>query len=353
MRIHKLQWARRTVQVGVLALTLAVPAVARYNNYVSAREIDKHLERWAGTLQGGALGAVDGVFRMLPGGEKERAGRTVRDRQRVLEYAQAVRGGPWSIALGPVSMTDPLAGAESIAASKEVVWVLAVSLLIPVLATVLLGRVFCSWICPMNLLLEFTDKLRGVLRFLELRPRDVKFSRSVKYVLLGLGLVSAAAISAPVLGYVYPPAVIGRELHDLVFGIFDRAEGGRFGFWAGGLTWMSLILLGIVLLELTVSRRWWCRYVCPGGALYSLLGWARLVRVKRAASRCTSCGACVVVCPMGLAPMQDVMGPECDNCGLCISSCNDDALNYTLWRGREVVEPPFEEAGDEKLRMGT
>ncbi len=112
---------------------------------------------------------------------------------------------------------------------------------------------------------------------------------------------------------------------------------------------MSLIVLGIVLLELTVSRRWWCRYVCPGGALYSLLGWARLVRVKRAASMCTDCGVCVVVCPMGLAPMQDVMGPECDSCGLCISNCGDDALDYTVWRGREVVVPPFEERKEAEI----
>ena len=151
MAIQRLQVVRRTVQIFALALALAIPAVARYTNYVSAREIDKKLDRWEGTLQGEVLGTLDGLFRMLPGGEKERVGQMVRDRTQVLAYAQEVRGGPWSIALGPVSMTDPLAGAESIAASKRIVWVLFVSLLIPVLATILLGLVFCSWICPMSL----------------------------------------------------------------------------------------------------------------------------------------------------------------------------------------------------------
>lgn len=92
---------------------------------------------------------------------------------------------------------------------------------------------------------------------------------------------------------------------------------------------MSLLLAAIIAMELTISRRWWCRYLCPGGALYSLLGWARLVRVQRKAALCDQCGTCVEVCPMGLAPMQDRFGLECDNCALCISNCPTSALDYS------------------------
>lgn len=332
--LYKLQIARRCVQVGVVLLMLAVPVMARYSNYLAARELDKNLERWDGTLQGEVLGAVDWLMRSLPEGEEPRVDRMVRNRDQALRNAQTLRGGPWSIEAGPVSMTDPLAGAESIVASRRVVWVMAIGLAIPVVATVLLGRVFCSWICPMGLLLELSDKLRRVLRFLEIRPRDIRFDRSLKYVLLGVGLLAVAVTTVPILGAVYPPAIIGREAHDLVFGIFDRAEAGRFGLRAGGLTWMSLIVLGIVVFEITVSRRWWCRYVCPGGAIYSLLGSRRLARVKRVAPRCTDCGLCVTACPMGLNPMRDEMGVECDNCGLCISVCGDDAIGYAVGTGR-------------------
>lgn len=332
-----LQGVRRLVQFLVIVIMLAIPTLSRYTNYLGARELEKKIERWDGTLQGEVLGGVDAVLRALPGGEKERVGRMVRNRAQVLEYAQSVRGGPWSVQIGPVSMTDPLAGAESIFASKQLVWVLLISLFIPIIGTILLGRVFCSWVCPMGLLLEFTDKLRNVLRFLEIRPHNLHFSRSIKYILLGVGLALTVMMSMPILGYIYPPAIIGREAHDLVFGIFDRMEEGRSGFWMGGLTWMSLIILGIALFEVTVSRRWWCRYVCPGGGLYSLLGKIRLIRVKRVADKCTLCGDCVVVCPMGLVPMQDVMGVECDNCGLCVSSCNDDALGYSI----SLKDEPF------------
>ena len=81
-------------------------------------------------------------------------------------------------------MTDPLAAAESVAASKRFPKTLFIDIMIPVIVALLLGRIFCSWICPMNLLLEWADKLRKVLRFLELSPRDIRFARVTKYVLL-------------------------------------------------------------------------------------------------------------------------------------------------------------------------
>ena len=75
IRLHKLRIARRTVQWGVIAMLLLIPAIARYSNYLAARELDKNLEKWAGTLQGETLAAIDATFRMLPGAEKERAGK--------------------------------------------------------------------------------------------------------------------------------------------------------------------------------------------------------------------------------------------------------------------------------------
>lgn len=334
--MSKFRVARRTVQILVVVFMFLMPVVARYQNYVAAREIDRVLDRWSGTVAGGVLSVVDSTVRLLPGAEKERAGRAQRDRARVLEYVQAARGGPWSATVGPVSMTDPLGAAESIVASRAVPWVLLASLVVPLVATVVLGRVFCSWICPMGFLLELTDKLRAVVRFLEIRPRDLKPSRATKYGVLLAGLILAAVLSVPVLGYIYPPAIVGREAHDVVFAFFDRAEMGRFGPWAGGLSWMAALLVGIVLFEVLVSRRWWCRYVCPGGALYSLIGWARPVRVELDVDRCTQCAQCVAACPEGLNPMKNRMGLECDSCGECIASCDDDALRIGL--GGPLVE---------------
>lgn len=324
-RVHV---ARRTVQILVLVFMFLTPVLARYQNYVAAREIDRVIERWEGTAAGAILSGVDSTLRMLPGAEKERAGRIQRDRTSVLEYAQLARGGPWSATVGPVSMTDPLGAVESSIASRALPWVLIASLIVPLAVTLLLGRVFCSWICPVGFLLEITDSLRGVARFLEIRTRDLRPARGTKYGVLAAGLVLTAVLAIPVLGYIYPPAIVGREAHGVVFSFFDHAELGRSGPWAGGLSAMALVLVGIVVFEVLVSRRWWCRYVCPGGALYSLIGWARPVRIKLQEDRCTQCAQCVVACPEGLNPMKNQMGMECDNCGECVASCGDDALDF-------------------------
>lgn len=338
--MHKLQILRRSVQITVLVSLFLVPTIARYHNYAAARELDRVIEKWDGTAPGAAISLVDSVFRTLPGGEVERAGSMQRDRDGVVYYAQQVRGSVWSADVGPLSLTDPLAVAESSVASKKFPWVLAVGLIIPLLVTLLLGRVFCSWICPAGFLFEMNDKLRGLLRILELPPRNLRMARSTKYGLLVAGLLLTAVLAVPVLGYVYPPAVLSREIHDFVFYTFDRAEHGRFGFWLGGMSWMTVVFLTIVAIELLISRRWWCRYVCPGGGLYSVLGAARPFRVKLEHERCTDCALCVAACPMGLNPMKNEMGMECDNCGVCISSCNDAALGYGLGTAR--TEPVSE-----------
>jgi ferredoxin-type protein NapH len=311
---------------------LLVPAIARYANYVAADEIDKQMEAWEGSFQGQSMTSLDSVFRSLPNGEMTREGLDVpeRDAQGVIHYSKAFRGGPWSAELFGFSMTDPLGALESIFARKHIAKVLLISLIIPVVLTVLFGRVFCSWICPMGFILEITDKCRKLLKFLEIRTYNVRFTRGTKFAMLAVGLTSAAILSVPIMGYIYPPAIISRELHDLVFTLFDRAEAGLLGISFGGLTWMSFILLGIILFEILVSRRWWCRYVCPGGGVYILLGMKRPVRVKLSESKCTRCVDCVVACPMGLNPMTNEMGAECDNCGACISSCHDDALSYAF-----------------------
>lgn len=340
-RIQTLQVARRGVQVLALAFLLLAPAAARYSSYLASGKLDARLDQWRGRSQGAVLAAFDAVLRAIPGGEEERRGALVRDRDRCLDRARALRGGPWSAQVGPLSMTDPLAAAESIAASRSLLWVLLASAALPLLLTVVLGRVFCSWVCPVGFLLELTDKLRRALRFLRITPAHLRFSRAVKYALLLAGLLMTALLSLPLLGTIYPPAVLGREAHGFVFAYFDAAEHDGPGFGLTGLSVMSGFLLAIALFEIAFSRRWWCRVMCPGGAAYSLLGALRLVRVRRRAASCTSCGDCNAHCPMGLAPMNDLMGVECDSCGVCISVCGDDALHYRITSPQDFkkVEP--------------
>jgi len=334
-----LQISRRGVQILFVVLTVLTPVLARYANYLSARQLDKVMERMEGSPQGATLVYTDRTIRASVAPDVPRGEGTARDRDSALAAARSLKGSTWSFELFGVSLTDPLAVLESALASRTARWVLFAGVLIPIALALLFGRVFCSWICPVGLGLEITGKLRKVLRFLEIKPGKARLWYGNKYVILGIGLAITFAFGVPFLGYIYPPAMLGREVHNGITVFFDRAEDGMMGFTAAGLTLASWLLLAIVLAEIAFSARFWCRSLCPGGAVYNLLGMARLVRVAQEGEKCTKCGDCIVVCEMGLNPMNDKLGMECDNCGECISHCPDDALGFHLpgWKPNQEI----------------
>lgn len=295
-----LQIIRRCVQALAIVVLIALPLLSLYAHYRAARVIEDE------QLMAGLRGEL--VTRVIhPYVDR------LDDPQSFLD---ANKGTLWSMQFFGVEFTDPLAAAEMIAASKSVHVPLLIGIIIPVILTVLLGRVFCSWICPGYVLFELTGKLRRLLRFAEIQPGEVRFSFANKYIFLVVGLAVAAVLSAPLFALIYPPAVISRVAHAWIFGT--------------ALTGMLVLLAVIVAVELFVSPRWWCRTMCPGGALYGLLGWMRPVRVKLRKEACTACKACIPVCEAGINPITQSSSIECDNCGVCLRYCGDNALYYTI-----------------------
>ncbi|MBI2193400.1 MAG: 4Fe-4S binding protein [Planctomycetes bacterium] len=320
---------RRSVQVLVLLSLFAFPLLARYRHYLYARQLDKLTESWSGTAQGKLLNATDAAVRVgIPDGEGGVPSR--RPRRAILERTQNFHGSAWSARVFGVSMTDPLAGAECALASRACTGVLLVGLAIPLVATLLLGRIYCGWICPMDILFGLGFKIRKLLELLEIRPWSVRFWKGSKVVLLGVGLLFALACGLPLLHYLYPPALLGREAHGFVTALFDRAEKGHLGWALAGMTAASLFLLGLLLADIAMSPRFWCNCLCPGGALYSLLGCFRLLKVRRDPEACTLCSRCNEVCPRALKPMVDPIGMECDNCGLCVEVCPSQSLAFRM-----------------------
>ncbi len=289
---------RRIVQIASIAVLALLPIFALTTHYKAARAIGDLPDGWRST----AIRGVDAAV-----GESN-------SRRQMVETTQ---GTFWSARILGYSLSDPLAGAEAIVSSRSFYVPLLWSLVVPIILSVLLGRVFCGWICPMNTLLELVDRCRRWLGLLEIRERDVRFSKGTKYLVLAVSLGFVAVSSVPFLAMIYPPAVISRELHLFVFGT---------GIGVG-----VYLILAICVFELFVSRRWWCRVICPGGGLYSLLGRFRLVRVQRNEQNCVQCGDCVTTCQFDLRPMLVAQtGMECTNCASCIQACDSDALSFAF-----------------------
>ena len=227
-----------------------------------------------------------------------------------------LKGTTWSATLFGIKISDPLAVVGQIAAGKTVYLPFLLTALIPIVLTVLFGRFFCGWICPATFIYELNDNLAAWLRKAGLPVSRHKLDKRLKYLVLAAGVIISAVSGAVVFASMYPPAIIGREIY------YAIAVGG---FGAG-----MVFFLMTLAFDLMVTRRGFCRYICPGGALYSLLGRFRVLRIKRIVSQCNDCAKCNVVCQFGLDPLHDDFGQECNNCTACIAVCPTDALAFTL-----------------------
>jgi ferredoxin-type protein NapH len=225
-----------------------------------------------------------------------------------------------SLTLGVLPLTDPYVLAQQVAAGH---WPLTTALVGAgiVLAFYLLvgGRVYCSWVCPINIVTDAAEWLRNRLGI----KGGARFSRDTRYWLLGATLVVAAVTGTLAWELVNPVTMVFRGL---VFGM--------------GFAWGVVAM--IFLLDLLVSRRAWCGHLCPMGAFYSLLGAVSPVRVSAVnRAKCDDCMDCFAVCPeqqvikpalkgasKGLGPV--ILSGNCTNCGRCIDVCARDVFEFDV-----------------------
>ncbi len=226
---------------------------------------------------------------------------------------------------GAVDVVDPFAALQVAFASRsfDPAWLLGA---LPVLIVygLVRGRAFCGWVCPVNLLLELVDWLRGKLG---IRVRERAVPRRAK-VWVALAVLALSFITGvPVFEAVSPIGFVNKGL--------------LFGSVAGLWTFVC-----VVVLELFWARRVWCRSLCPLGGFYQALGRAGLVNVRIDHGACVGCGACKKVClcdPEILdRPVAGkdaaVLAGDCMLCGRCVEACPVDALKISAgldhYRGR-------------------
>ena len=228
----------------------------------------------------------------------------------------AIKGTTWSASIFGLKLSDPLSVVGQISASLDIYSPFLITALIPIIITLIFGRIFCGWICPATLLYELNTNMAAWLHRAGLPTGNRHFDRRLKYLVLIIGGILSMVTGSVLFAAIYPPAIIGREIY------YAIALGG---FGAGAVFFVLTLLF-----DLMVARRGFCRYVCPGGALYSLLGRYRLFRIQRKVDTCNDCAKCTAVCEFELDPMRDGFGQECNNCTACIAVCPTDALVFKI-----------------------
>jgi ferredoxin-type protein NapH len=224
-----------------------------------------------------------------------------------------------SMTLDILPLTDPFVLAQSIFAFGQLPAMTASvgGLIVAVFYALIGGRVFCAWVCPVNIL---TDAAAWLNRRLELK-RSLNLSRSTRYALLVMILVLSVLTGSIIWEWVNPVTAVQRGL---LFGL--------------GLSWLAAA--AIVVFDAFVLRHGWCGHLCPVGAAWSLLGFFALLRVKAAGrERCTDCMDCFAVCPepQVIRPALEgaegstavIRSPNCLNCGRCIDVCPQNVFVFS------------------------
>jgi len=182
------------------------------------------------------------------------------------------------------------------------------------------GRTFCSWVCPYHLLAEWAEALHLKLAARKL-VKDHVLHRRTRVVMYLIFAALAFGSGYTVFETISPTGILSRAL------IYGPS--------------LALGIVAVLLaVEVVYSRRMWCRYMCPIGITYAVVGAVSPVRVVYRPEACHHEGACRKVCLVphvldmtkkGFAPDdRNGIGADCTRCGLCVDVCPTGSLKYEV-----------------------
>jgi polyferredoxin len=214
---------------------------------------------------------------------------------------------------------------------KGLLWALV--LLVP---TFFLGRFFCNWICPFGTLHQFTGwAFRRPDAAEAIEANRYKRSQHIKYYVLAAFLVMALLGSLQV-GLLDPMALFYRSMTDAVIPAARMPFGGDAGgdrFYQGA--WLVGLLLFVVVVLNLAYPRFFCRVLCPLGALLGVFSRFAWWRVERDPDKCTDCEQCLARCEAASDPHKHLRMSECFVCMNCVEDCPEGALRFAWLPGKE------------------
>lgn len=187
------------------------------------------------------------------------------------------------------------------------------------LVTGLWGRFFCGFLCSFGMMQELLFFFSG--RFLskkvQISERLDSVMKFFKYVVVVFIMAGIWILALPVDSSWNP------------WGVFGMLVSGNLSVVSSAIPTMGFALLLAIAVGSLFVRRFFCRYLCPLGALFAVVSGKRLYKIKRQSDTCTNCGLCTKTCSMGIhIPEKDVIASgECIQCMQCLAVCPKESLS--------------------------
>jgi ferredoxin len=224
---------------------------------------------------------------------------------------------------------DPLTALATVLATgtlyKTLTWAL-----VTIFITLFVGRFFCGFVCPLGAINQFTGWLGRLGQGPDSRVEANRHRRSqaLKYYLLAF-LLALALMGSVQTGIFDPLPLIHRSVNlalaplaDNRLGLLSDAPRAYASAWL-----LGFVFLGIVGLNLALPR-FFCRFLCPLGALFGLLSRFTPWRLGKTTDRCGDCRICEQYCEGACRPSGKIIGGECVLCFNCLDRCPADRLTF-------------------------
>lgn len=242
----------------------------------------------------------------------------------------------WQIRDWPVNwflQLDPLVGLMTLLTTHKLYWPLLWGVA-TIILTILLGRFFCSWICPFGSMHHFVGYLgrknKKVSKKIDLNK--YRNAQRIKYFILafmiGLALFPAAAATLQA-GLLDPIPLVTRSINLTLLPLADSSANNIFiadRFYEGA--WLILAIFITALLLNLVIPRFYCRFICPLGAFFGLINRFAILRIGKKEKECINCRLCEKNCEGGCEPTRDIKWSECVLCFNCLDDCKHSLMTY-------------------------
>ncbi len=243
--------------------------------------------------------------------------------------------GWWQIDGWPVNAflwSDPLTAIGMLLSTGTFYWPFLIALVVLIL-TVIFGRFFCGWVCPFGSIHQFTGYLAHRKKKVPKKIALNKYRKwqKTKYYILIILLIGAAApgVRSLLTGLLDPIPLVSRSFNLALVPLLDNTNNtlspidrSYTGAWVITAVFLTFVLLNVVI------PRFFCRFVCPLGALFGLFGKFAIFRIGKNTSDCINCRLCDRNCEGGCDPGEKIKINECVLCFNCREDCKHDTISY-------------------------
>lgn len=205
----------------------------------------------------------------------------------------------------------------------------------------MLGRTICGFLCPMGLAQELLYKVKTPKLK---KSRYTRILSYFKYVLLVVFVIAIPLVYSTIPAfckYICPAGTSASVLQ-----LANANNGDLYGMLGFLFSWKFMLLVAFAVLSVFIFR-FFCRFICPLGAIYGFFNKIALIGVRLDKQKCIDCGLCVQTCKMDISRVGD---HECINCGECVSVCPTQAIS---WKGAKIFlhESEIEPAAEEPVAL--